>query len=347
MRGWYGPPIALAGVPGEVYVTKDDFVGYCKDGGFANGEDMLFDVRRRLKRAWSIKTSDRRNQLNVGFANLHLTRTAYKVWFPWGYTGFSSTNPGQSQCMWYGPGTTNIPPAGSAASAAPGGRVPVGGTNGGWALGAAPTGMNWYFGGGAAQAGNQGAGNSMMVYDRLFDVAKTMSSTTTENVTGVPTRYQSTTASDPDYIGGNFLFLSNSATMGSTARTWSYNYTNHANAAQSSSASASATAFATCNMEPLTTDGRWFYPLAAGDVGIKNLTQMTCSASVTGTLDFAIGHPIAWMPNLTMGTLQDVGGITSAFNMVRIFDNACLSLIDACSVSTLQQQFGNFFVLAA
>ncbi|WP_311965189.1 hypothetical protein, partial [Acinetobacter baumannii] len=40
------------------------------------------------------------------------------------------------------------------------------------------------------------ANNAVMLYDRIFDVAKTMNSTATEAVTGVPTRYQSTVWTD-------------------------------------------------------------------------------------------------------------------------------------------------------
>ena len=70
-------------------------------------------------------------------------------------------------------------------------------------------------------------------------------------------------------------------------------------------------------------------PLASGDVRVKALTQMQCSASIaTGTIDFVIGHPIAVnaCPVANIACLDD--GLYTALNLTQIFDNACLSFIE-------------------
>jgi hypothetical protein len=48
MRGWYGPPIAVAGVPGEVYANSDgDFSGKLRCGELMSGVDWAVDQLRR------------------------------------------------------------------------------------------------------------------------------------------------------------------------------------------------------------------------------------------------------------------------------------------------------------
>ena len=75
--------------------------------------------------------------------------------------------------------------------------------------------------------------------------------------------------------------------------------------------------------------GRWFVPLAAGDVGVKALTQMQCSALVaSGTIDFVVGHPIAFFPCPVANMVCIVDGINTAFNLTTIFDNACLAFLE-------------------
>ena len=72
----------------------------------------------------------------------------------------------------------------------------------------------------------------------------------------------------------------------------------------------------------------WFAPLVAGDTGIQQLDQMQCSALVaSGTIDFVIGHPLAWFTHLLANALFINDGINTAFNLVRIFDDAALALL--------------------
>jgi hypothetical protein len=74
--------------------------------------------------------------------------------------------------------------------------------------------------------------------------------------------------------------------------------------------------------------GSWFAPLAAGDVGIKALTNMSANTSVTGTLNWVIGHPIAVnaCPIANLACLDD--GVYTAINLTHIEDNACLAFIE-------------------
>jgi hypothetical protein len=72
MRGWYGPPIALAGVPGNVKVHRDgDFSGEIRAGWEMSALDRAWDLSRRIRRRINIATGpEKRLQLNSGLASL-------------------------------------------------------------------------------------------------------------------------------------------------------------------------------------------------------------------------------------------------------------------------------------
>jgi hypothetical protein len=56
---------------------------------------------------------------------------------------------------------------------------------------------------------------------------------------------------------------------------------------------------------------------------------MQCSALVaTGVLDFNVAHPIAVMPSPIANFTANIDGVASAFNLVNVFDNACLFFLD-------------------
>lgn len=329
MRNWYGPPIAMAGIPGEVYITKDDIIGRSLVGEFASAADKVRDMYKRLRLS--------RDQLSSGFATVAAVKSAFNTdrrSLP--FTLASLTVTAGQGVSWWASGT--VPAAGTAGSAAPAGRVPTGGTDGGFYLGAAPTGKNFYFAN-ALQYSNYSTFSGvapLLLYDRLFDVAKTMNSTTTEAVTGVPTRYTNTsTSTDASYAAGNFLFVETFASIANTAHNWTVcQYTNQAGTANQTIPSFAGTAAQNIGRfdQPA---NNWFVPLAAGDTGIKALSQMQCSAAVaSGSINFVIGRPIAWIPSSVMYLATETGGSVSAFNMCRIFDNACLALIVPMAASS-------------
>ena len=157
-----------------------------------------------------------------------------------------------------------------------------------------------------------------------------------------------------DYAGGNFLFIETGTVLANTAHNWGVAggsneclYRNQAgtdNQIMPVMAGIAACAANRLDM-PL---NRWFAPLAAGDFGIMDLAQMRCSASVaTGTINFVIGHPIVWIPCpiLNMVTLTD--GVNTAMNLTRIFDDACMAMLEVNKVSTGTTIYtGQFFTAA-
>ncbi len=190
------------------------------------------------------------------------------------------------------------------------------------------------------------APRSILLYDRTFQVNKTMASTATEAVTGSPTRYQNTADDQPDSADGNFLMVEIQAALSNTAHNWTTcTYTDHnGNAATLPSLTGNASGIVNRLDHPL---NQWFAPLAAGDNGIRTLTQMQCSASVTGNVSFVIGHPIAWLPCVVTNMITIVDGINTAFNLTRIFDDACLAFLDVNTPATTAATINGMFATAS
>lgn len=339
-------PVPLQGVPGKVFVMPGgDFAGEIQAGQFANKRDKAADVLRGLRNriikssrvnkamgtlADMIKAEDRQ-MLSVGaFASVNAVIAAVTggkgQTLTFSKTGVASTAIGNSNDLWTRVG---MPIAGGAASAAPGGLVNVASTPGSLGfknLGVANSGhyLNWALTGSIA-------GNSLLMYDRIFSVAKTMNSTATEAVTGVPTRYQNTVAGANDYVGGNFCFPANPTTiLASAAHNWTVcTYVDEANIAGTFPSAPGATACVVGGVDLAAGQGSWFMPLAAGDFGVKAITQMQCSALIlTGSIDFVIGHPIAinTCPIANIACMDD--GLYTALNLNSILDNACLSFLE-------------------
>lgn len=340
MRDWYGPPIALQGVPGSVRATKGgDFIGHVDAGHFGSAFDRFEDA---IRRAWRNGQRQRARwaarQLvtaGVGFSSLsdlisEATAAGKRrdiYWQKAGPTGVVAV----TSSLWR---RGNQPAAGEAGSAAPGGRALTGATTGAvFGLDDVSTDTRHFV---SASVVASVAGNTLLMYDRIFDVAKTMNSAATESVTGVPTRYQSSTATADNYAGGNFCFVEVGGTaLAATAHNWTVcQYRNQAGTDSQSFPSMTGVSSAIVDRLDHPTSS-WFMPLASGDTGVMDLAQMQCSATVaTGAINFVIGHPLAWMPCPIANMACAVDGIATAFNLVRIFDGAALAFLEISKPTT-------------
>ena len=341
---WYGKPIAVHGVPGLVYATKDgDFIGAIDAGYEVSAIDRAEDIIRRHHRMQRARMARVRRQSGA-IGSLDQALAAY---FGGGNRTFSFNKAGTTGVV----GATNTlwfvgsqPAAGSAAAAAPGGTVPTDATTGSWAFDNPSSGtQHFVFGNPIASV----AANTLLLYDRLFSVAKTMNSSTTEAVTGVPTRYQSTTAGAADSAENNFLMIECRTALAATAHNWTVcTYTDQSNNTGATLPSVTGNSSNIVNRldQPV---GRWFCPLASDDTGIRNLTQMQCSAAVaTGAIDFTIGHPIAFMPCGIANFVCEKDGLTTSISLERIFDDACLAFLEICkSATTATTYTGTFTTL--
>jgi hypothetical protein len=338
---WYGKPIAVHGVPGLVYATKDgDFIGAIDAGYEVSAIDRAEDIIRRHHRMQRARMARVRRQSGA-IGSLDQALAAY---FGGGNRTFSFNKAGTTGVV----GATNTlwfvgsqPAAGSAAAAAPGGTVPTDATTGSWGFDNPSSGtQHFVFGNPIASV----AANTLLLYDRLFSVTKTMNSSTTEAVTGVPTRYQSTTAGAADSAENNFLMIECRTALAATAHNWTVcTYTDQSNNTGATLPSVTGNSSNIVNRldQPV---GTWFCPLASGDTGIRNLTQMQCSAAVaTGAIDFTIGHPIAFMPCGIANFVCEKDGLTTSISLERIFDDACLAFLEICKGATTATTYTGTF----
>jgi hypothetical protein len=332
MKDWYGPPIAIAGLGGApVFAHKGgDIRGPFAGGQFGNQVDYW---KSRLARY--AKAVNRRQQAVAGAGFTSISDMVAEAsagkrrdwhWQKAGATGVA----GVTNSLW---GLGNQPAAGANASAAPGGDAPTDATTGAMLLDNVSADTRHVVSG---YATCEDAGNTLLLYDRIFQVNKTMASTATESVTGVPTRYQSSTSTADDYAGGNFIFVEIGGTaLAATAHNWTVClYRNQAGTdAQTMPSLTGNNAGIVRRLDhPVQ---QWFAPLATGDIGAMDLNQMQCSASVaTGVINFVIGHPLVWMPIAIANMHIIYDYVRGAFSLVRVFDDAALAFLEVMKPST-------------
>ena len=324
--GWYGPPIHILDLPGSVKIGKDGgFIGNFERGHFMSAMDAL---EAALKRGGKMP----QYSFNTGFTSVSdfLARSSGGFSRNMNFNKVGSTGV---------VGVTNSlhklgphPIAGVASAAAPGGIALVDSDTGGMTFDNPAAGSYRLTG---ASIAASVISNSLLLYDRIFGVAKTMNSTATEAVTGVPSRYQSTTVTAEDYIGGNFGFVEVGLTaLAATAHNWTVcTYTDHANAASTLPSLTGNSAGIVHRLDHPAQ--QWFAPLESGDKGIKAWTQMQASAAVaTGLIDFVIGHPIGFMSFPIANQIFPFDWITNRDGAPRIFADAYLAFLEITKPAT-------------
>ena len=334
MIGWYGPPIHLLDVPGSVRVCGDgDFIGPFSRGGFFSAHDALSEAMAAATISWQRRHN--RMTAMAGFASISdaLSRASQGYRQVAGRGGFLKTGPtgvvGVTSSLWR---VGAQPPVGATPAAAPGGTAFDSASVGALKFDNPASGTLHLVG---ADVSASVINNSLLLYDLLFGVAKTINSTATEAVSGVPGRYQSLTSTDPDYAGGNFLFIQVGGTLlAATAHNWTVcTYKDQADAASSlPSLTGNSGAIVDRLDHPAY---QFFAPLESGDVGIKALTQMQCSALVaTGVIWFMIGHPIGFMSFPVINSMLPFDWLTNRDQAPRVFNNACLALLEPVKPAT-------------
>lgn len=333
MKGWYGPPIHLLDCPGSVRVCGDgDFIGPFERGIFYTAIDALRDAYNRAMKvppyrlyAGFASISDALSRASGGYSQI---RVFNKV----GATGVVAV----TSSLWrLGP----QPPAGSAPAAAPGGTAFSSSSTGAISFADPASGTLHLVG---ADISASVINNSLLLYDLIYGCNKTMASAANESVTGVPTRYQSSTSTDANYAGGNFLFIQVGGTaLAATAHDWGvaggsneclYRNQDGTDNCIMPVLTGNASAIVDRLDHPVS---QWFAPLASADTGIMDLAQMRCSASVaTGVIWFMIGHPLGFMSFPVINSLLPFDWLTNRNQAPRVFDSACLALLEPMKPAT-------------
>jgi len=326
MRGWYGKPIAVLDLPGGVKITGDgDFVGTFNRGYFMSAMDSLEVALKCAARA-------PHGQLNAGFSSISdaLSRASqgFSQRVPFNKVGPTGVAAVTSSLWFLGP----QPAVGTHPATAPGGTAFSNATVGSLQFANPAAGTNRLVG---ADVSASVINNSLLLYDLLFGVTKASNSTAAQAVTGVPTRYQSTTATAEDYIGDNFGFVQvGTVALPATAHNWTVcTYLDQANAASTlPSLTGNASAITHRFDHPVQ---QWFAPLESGDSGMKAWTQIQCSALVaTGDIKFMIGHPLGFMSFPVINSVLPFDWLTNRDQAPRVFANACLAFLEPLKPAT-------------
>jgi hypothetical protein len=337
-------PAPLLDCPGSVWAMPGgDFVGSLKCGAEMSAFDRAVDILRRWRAAAIARGGKvKHGQLNA-FASLDALIAAVSggkaQYLNFMETGVAASAIGGSMDLWTR-GTN--PAAGAAGGALPGGTSPTNATTGNWGF-VNPSSANTahYL---AIEVTASVINNSLGIIDRLFAAAVNPNSTSTQAVTGTFARYQSGTGTAADYIGGNFAFPSNPTTvLAGTAHNWTVcQYTDQdSNTAQSFPSTAGISACPVSQIDLAVGQNSWHMPFAAGDTGVKALTQVQSSAAVaTGTIDWVVAHLIGLVGCPIANQVCVGDALYTAMQLTNIFDNACISAIEmpkpattACSYS--------------
>jgi hypothetical protein len=341
MQGWYGPPIAISDVPGEVMIAKDgDFVGRMAADKIPGGQyfsalDVIRDTEIKRRKAKGRLLGRRSKQSGMaGFTSLSdliseatvsgkmqpLQGNIQKI-------GTAGQAVATTNSLWR---VTVTPGAGAAAGAAPGGTVPTSATTGAFQFANPPGGDLQYVIGGDIAA--TVATNSLLLYARTFAVAINPNTTGAQAITGVPTLYQNATAGQPDSIVGNFAFMEVGTALAATAHNFTMTYQDQANNAAEAAPVTTGVLSAVINRLD---HAGWFIPLNATDSGIRNATNVTMSAAVaTGAMDLVIGHPVSWFAFPLANIMTPFDFVFQRMAPGRIFDSACLALLEVGKGST-------------
>lgn len=300
-----------------------DFIGSFERGGFSSAMDSYYDAvmwsrRQPTMMAGFASISDALSRASQGFSQ---RRPFNKV----GPTGVAAV----TSSLWaLGP----QPAVGTAPAAAAGGTAFSSATVGALAFANPAAGSNRLV---DADVSASVINNSLLLYDLIFGCNKTVNANTTEAVTGVPTRYQSVTATAEDYAGDNFLFIQVGTTqLAATAHNHTVvTYTDQdGNASTLPSLTGNSGGIIHRLDHPV---GQWFAPLASGDVGIRTLTQMQHSAAIaTGVLWYMIGHPLGFMSFPVINSMLPFDWLTNRDQAPRVFDNACLAFLEPLKPAT-------------
>lgn len=336
MRDWYGPPIAVGNVPGRVYATRGgDFVGPIRGGYFASLADYATERAKRVLRNAARRQS---STLNTGFASLSDLIS-------------EATTGGKRQDIWYGKAGTlavtaaqsslwnvgSFPAAGGTPAARPGGAVPTNATTGSFVQ-TDPGGSDTLH---LVTMVSQGSAspNTLILYDRTFHAGTINHNTSAaQTVTGVPTRYATTTSP------GVFAFLEVTTVLTATAFNITLQYTDQAGAAAENAPSLAGIVSSAVTRIP---HAQFFIPLNSGDTGLRTITQITFSAAAaSGVSNIVMGKPLAFIPQPASAAAVVMDGINSAFSLVQVLTGACLAFLELKGTASATTYTGSVIMVA-
>lgn len=323
------PPVAVAGMPGLVYVRGGgDIVGRLEGGYFSNAVDYNAQKYRGALKRWARQQA---RQANAGFTSLSDLIS-------------EATSGGKSQQLLFQKAPTTGTTVGNAVVARNIGNLPAargtGGTSGtGVKATRATTGALKFAnptGGDQTHLTNislqASAVSSLLLMDVLWDMTYNHASSTSTAVDSAnrPDRYQTAALAPGNFISGEIT-----SALSATAHNLTVTYVDDAGNTAEAAAAYAAPVSAVALRTP-TVAGQWFVPLNSPDAGARYLTNIAQSTitSVTGTTTWFVAHPLALVPVYIANVPFFFDGINSAFSLERIYDDACLGFMTPAIAAT-------------
>ena len=341
MRGYHDPtPQPIANVPGAICVNSDgEFVGRMVTGYEADLQQRMRDALQRRAILQSIRFGKATRQ-HGGFASLsdliaEATQSGKSQYFTLAKTGVTGVA-NVANTLW----DVGAVPAAGGTSAAAAGSTPDNTTVGGLLQANAAGGDTLHFIGATmtATVGN----NLLLMYDRYFQANHNIA-TDPQSITGVSSRYQDTTSK------GTFITVAVTTALGAGTPTLTLTYMDQDGNTAEAATAQTIVGSAIARRFPFATSvgNGWFIPLNSGDTGVRKLTNSDLSAASTGNIDLVLGKPLVWIPTPIANQGVIIDGINSAFNMVRIIDNACLAFMEINKGATTATSYNGQIILAS
>lgn len=171
------------------------------------------------------------------------------------------------------------------------------------------------------------APNTLLLYDRIWHGVPLLNTTSGQTITHTLLRYAAA-ATAP----GNFMFIEVTTALAATAHNWTVVYVDQDG---NTGATTGAVAGVASAIAKRLDHAGINLPLAAGDSGFQDLTTITLSATLaSGAVNLVCGHPLGFIPCPVANAMVVIDGINSAFNLVRIYDDACLALLEIYKSAT-------------
>jgi hypothetical protein len=177
---------------------------------------------------------------------------------------------------------------------------------------------------------------SLVIYDRLADVGGISMTTTAPQAI--------TMGALPRFADGSGvqLFLEVSTTI-TGAPTLTINYLDQ----DGNSATTPALVCAANAAGRFAYSNNIYIPLAAGDTGVRSVSQLTCSvAGSAGVARLVFARPYAQIPLLAAASVTEKDYVTQTPKLPRIFDNHCLAAFLFCAGTSTGTIYGSLTAAA-
>lgn len=332
MRRWYGPPIPIANLPGRASLGRGgSFSGALRVGRFSTMADWMVERSKTILRRAVVRS---RGKLYAGFSSLsdlisEATTGGKAQLLSFTKAGAAGTV-GRSNSLW---GVGAWPAAGAAGGTTGTGAARTKDTAGALTQKNAAGGDQLHITTISCYMASV-AGQCLLLYDRLWDMTHTMTVDPRScDAANPPTRYQTAALAPGNFFSGEVTTVLPAATPTITLDYVDQDGNNVTGSALSTIASAAAV-----GTVPFTAPN-WFYPLASTDQGLRSLQNGAnavnlSAAMASGVVTWLIGHPLVFMPVAAANTPLIIDGINSAFNLARVYDDACLAFLELFKSAT-------------